>query len=105
MLTDNVELIEIKPEYLDEFTYAKFGTSLKDVKKMDYRMVKELNDYIKSKMTVSIPEDRPKDKFSLSNINKRTVLSSGNGYVDGLLIAGIIATEISIGLIYLFLHM
>ncbi len=106
MLTDNVELVEIKPEYLDEFTYAKFGTSLEDVKKMDYRMVTELNNYIKSKLTVeasSLPKRKePTTKWAFLN---NTVLSTGNGYVDALLIAGIIATEMSIALIYLFLHM
>lgn len=103
MLTDNVELVEIKPEYLDEFTYAKFGTSLQDVKKMDYRMVEELNKYIKSKQTIVV-EDIPKRKIPNEGLFKNTILSTGNGYVDALLIAGIIATEISIGLIYLFLH-
>lgn len=108
MLQDNVELVEIKPKYLDEFTYAKFGTSLKDVKKMDYRMVEELNSYITSKLEVSAEEEnkaRPKTKLSDIKLSRNTVLSSGNGFVDAILIAGIIATEMSIGLIYLFLHM
>jgi len=103
MLTESVELIEIKPEYLDEFTYAKFGTSLSDVKKMDYRMVEELNKYIKSKIEITgevVPKIK-QEKFSIKN----TVLSSGNGFVDALLIAGVIATEISVALIYMFLKM
>ena len=105
MLTDNVELIEIKPEYLDEFTYAKFGTSLQDVKKMDYRMVEELNSYIKDKInTLEVEADKvrpPKSKKIFAN----TALSTGSGFADAVLIASIIATEMSIGLIYLFLHM
>lgn len=104
MLTDNVKLVEIKPEYLDDFTYAKYGTSLKDVKKMDYRMVRELNSYIESKQSLEVENDQKKKK-SIPKLNKQTVLSSGNGFVDALLIAGIIATEMSIGLIYLFLNM
>ena len=105
MLQDNVELVEIKPKYLDEFTYAKFGTSLKDVKKMDYRMVEELNNYINSKLEITVSEEKPKRSLSDLKLTRNTVLSSGNGFVDALLIAGVIATEISIGLIYLFLHM
>lgn len=106
MLEDNVELVEIKPKYLDAFTYAKFGTSLDEVKKMDYRMVEELNKYIESKLNekpIVAPKRMPKKKGV--ELLRNTVLSSGNGYVDALLIAGIIATEMSIGLIYLFLHM
>lgn len=104
ILSDNVELVEIKPEYLDEFTYSKYGTSLKDVKKMDYRMVEELNSYIKSKMAVEV-EDSPKEPKTKIGLLKNTALSSGNGFVDALLIAGIIATEMSIGLIILFLNL
>lgn len=106
MLTDSVQLVEIKPEYLDEFTYAKFGTSLQDVKKMDYRMVEELNCYIKSKMELSVEEEKPfRKKDIISTLKRDTVLSTGNGFVDALFVAAIIATEMSIGLIYLFLHM
>ena len=101
ILQDNVELVEIKPTYLDEFTYARFGVNIVDVKKMDYRMVEELNSYIKSKMD-EMPKEEPKPKKS--TITANTVISSGNGFVDSLLIAGIIATEMSIGLIYLFLN-
>lgn len=105
ILTDEVELVEIKPKYLDAFTYAKFGANIEEVKKMDYRMVEELNSYIESKMqeeSLTAPKKMP-EKRGLG-ILKNTAISSGNGYVDALLIAGIIATEMSIGLIYLFLH-
>lgn len=105
MLEDNVQLVEIKPEYLDEFTYAKFGTSLKDVKQMDYRMVEELNCYIKSKMQLDSEIKEEKPKIDFKSINRNTVLSTGNGFVDAIFIAAIIATEMSIGLIYLFLNM
>lgn len=105
MLTDNVELIEIKPEYLDEFTYARFGTSLQDVKKMDYRMVEELNNYIKDKMNTMTIEAETKNRKPSKKVFANTVLSTGSGFADAILIAAIIATEMSIGLIYLFLHM
>ncbi len=105
LLEDTVELVEIKPEYLDEFTYAKFGTSLDDVQKMDYRMVEELNKYIKNKMAITLENDPPAPKKKIGKITRNTVLSTGNGFVDAILIASVIATEMSIGLIYLFLHM
>lgn len=106
MLTDNVELVEIKPEYLDEFTYAKFGTSLQDVKKMDYRMVTELNKYIKEKMeSFTVEEPTRQNPKSLKDFFMKTSVSTGSGFADAILIAAIIATEMSIGLIYLFLHM
>ena len=100
LLSDDIELVEIKPEYLDEFTYARFGVKLDDVKKMDYRMVDELNKYIKAKLKEDDEESgKPKKKVTAD-----TIITSGNGFVDALLIISIIVTEVSIGLIYYFLH-
>ena len=99
ILSDDIDLVEIKPEYLDEFTYAKYGINIKDVKKMDYRMVAELNSYIRSKQESAQKDPMPKNKF-----NWNTAVSTGNGYVDALLIISIIVTEMSIGFIYLILH-
>lgn len=100
LLSDDIELIEIKPEYLDEFTYARFGVKLEDVKNMDYRMVDELNKYIRSKLK----EGNEDSGNSKKRIGANTIITSGNGFVDALLIISIIATEISIGLIYYFLN-
>ncbi len=105
LLMDEVELVEIVPEYLDEYTYSKFGTSLDIVKKMDYRMVEELNSYIKSKLEVQAQEDPKSQNKKKSDLFRNTAISSGNGFVDALLITSIIVTEISIGIIYFFLHM
>lgn len=102
MIDDNVNLVRIVPNYLDDFTYAKYGTSLAEVEKMDYRMVEELNSYITSKQALEV-KDEPVEKKKF-NLFANTALSSGNGFVDAILIASIIATEFSIGLIYLFLH-
>lgn len=104
MIDDNVDLVKIMPTYLDDFTYAKYGTSREEVEKMDYRMVEELNSYIKSKQALEVEEDPPKEKTRFQLL-ANTSLSSGNGFVDFILIASIIATEFSIGLIYLFLHL
>lgn len=106
ILSEEVELVEIKPVYLDEFTYSRFGVKLDDVKKMDGRMVDELNKYIKGKLE----EDSNMEDIELPKIKKKTsvwntAISSGNGYVDALMIVSIIVTELSIGAIYLFLHM
>jgi len=102
LMTDSVDLVEIKPEFLDGSVYEKYGTTLDDVKKMDYRMVEQLNSYIKSKMlTDSINEVEKNKKFPLSNV----VITSGNGFVDALLIASMIITELSIGAIYYFLNL
>ena len=73
---------------------------------MDYRMVEELNNYIKKRLNEEKTENSEVEK---PKVNKKlmanTVVSSGNGFVDALLIISIIATEISVGLVYLFLHM
>ena len=98
--SEDVILEEEKPNLLDEFTYARFGVSYDDVKDMDYRMINKLNDYIKNKLESNNVPTAIKQRFRINS-----VLTSGSGAVDALLIIAIIATEISIGLIYLFLHM
>ena len=98
ILTSDIELVELKPNYLDKSLYEKFGIDFENVKKMDYRMVEELNRYIIENKDKQV-KDLPKNKW----FNK-TILSSGNGHVDKLLMAAIIATELSILIIYLFLH-
>ena len=103
ILSDDVELIEIKPEYLDGYTYAKFGIDLERVKEMDYRMVNELNNYIKTRILES--QEETKEIPKKMKLTPNTVISSGNGFVDALMIVSIIATELSVGLIYSFLHL
>lgn len=97
---NRVKLTEQNIELLDDLTYSKFGVSINDVKNMDYRMVNQLNNYINDRLAKGIDTIKPAKK----KIRFNSVLSSGNGFVDALLILGIIATEISIGLIYMFLH-
>lgn len=106
ILTNNIDLIEIKPDLLASETYAKFGIKIEDVAAMDPRMIKELNSYISSKMAEGDGEieaelPKPKTVEFLTN----TAISSGNGYVDALVVISIIATELSLGLIYIFLHL
>lgn len=98
---NSVELKEQDVEFLDEITYSKFGVSIDEVKNMDYRMVKKLNNYINDRIKSGVDVVAPtKRKLKLNS-----VISSGNGFVDALLIMSIIATEISVGLIYMFLHL
>lgn len=100
LLSDDIELVDIKPDYLDEFTYARFGVKLEDVRKMDYRMVDELNKYIRAKLK----EDNDDSGNEKKKLSANTIITSGNGFIDALLIISIIVTEISIGMIYYFLH-
>lgn len=103
VLYNNYDLFEIKPDYLDEFTYAKYGVKIEDVRKMDARMVQELNKYIVDKL-------QKEEKQNASNSKKmkldlgNTIISSGNGYVDALLMVAIIVTELAIGFIVFFLN-
>lgn len=104
ILSDDVILVEIKPEYLDPYTYAKYGVDLDSVKKMDYRMVNELNEYIKKRM-LDDKEDDELEKEKTIKLTPTSVITSGNGFVDAILMISIIITELSLGFIYLFLHM
>lgn len=99
LLNDNIELVEVKPEFLDAGIYTRFGININDVKNMDYRMVEELNRYVTAKLDMESSKDKKQKK------NNTTVLSSGNGFVDAITIASIIVTGISSIIIYLFLHM
>lgn len=98
---NSVELKEQTIELLDDLTYSKFGVSINEVKNMDYRMVNQLNNYINDRMSKGLDTIKPAKK----KIRFNSVISSGNGFVDILLILSIIATEVSVGLIYMFLHM
>ena len=101
ILANNVELVEIKPEYLSDYTYSKYGIDINSVKEMDNRMVKELNEYIKKLELERNISEKQKKNILLPN----TIISSGNGYIDALLIISIIVTELSIGAIYYFLNL
>ena len=69
-------------------------------------MVTELNSYIKEKMeSITIDQQVNKKPKSRKEMFMKTAVSTGNGFADAILIAAIIATEMSIGLIYLFLHL
>ena len=67
-------------------------------------MVNELNEYIKKRMIEDSSSDEIEDSKTIK-LTPTSIITSGNGFVDAILMIAIIITELSIGFMYLFLHM
>lgn len=83
-----------EPLYLADEEYEKYGLFMDEVKKLPKEKVKELNKEIKTRT----------EKESNGNNGGNTkpwqlVLTSGNGYVDALVLFSIMCTELMIGII------
>lgn len=96
---NSVDLYSVKTNYLDDETYKKFNIDLETVKQMDYRMVEKLNKSILERL--KHPEEVIKEEVEKKS---KFVLSSGNGFVDILIMVSIITTVISAGVIYIILR-
>ena len=93
---NNVELETIKIDYLDEDVYNRFNLSMDSVKQMDYRMVNQLNKSIIERLKNPEEEIKP--------LKRKSVLSNESGYVDVLIMVGIITCIITAGFIYVFVR-
>lgn len=84
-----------EPLLLDENKYEKYGLELEDVKQLPEEKIKILNDDINKRDESDDVSNggRNKDK------PKTLVLSTGNGFIDGLVLLSIVCTEIMIGVI------
>ena len=94
---NSVELSNVKVDYLNEDLYKKFNLDMETVEKMDYRMVERLNKSILDRLNES-------EEIVTNNVKTKFVLTSGNGFVDILIMVSIITTIISAGIIYFFLR-
>ena len=80
-----------KPEpYLSEERYEKYGLSMEEVLKVPEHEIERLNNLIEVKEEEEkVPKPSP----------LRLILSSGNGFIDALVLFSIMCTEIMIGII------
>ena len=92
-LQNSISLNKAETSFLETAVYKKFDLNKEDVQKMDYRMVEQLNKSITDKLKEA-PEEIVKKPF-----RQKFVLSSGNGFVDILMMVSIIGTIASIGII------
>lgn len=82
-----------EPLFLSEEEYEKYGVYLEDVKKLPENKIRELNEQIKIKNEDNANGGTTKEK------PWQLVLTSGNGYVDALVLFSIMCTEIMVGII------
>lgn len=60
--------------------------------------------HIRQHIRAKLKEDNDDSGNEKKKLGANTIITSGNGFIDALLIISIIVTEISIGMIYYFLH-
>ena len=89
------EPVTAKNLYLAEDQYEKYGIIMDDVKLLDTTQIKKLNSDI-----LNIEEDDSSTSSGSTKENPlKLVLTSGNGFVDVLVLLSIICTEIMVGII------
>lgn len=79
--------------YLPKEKYEEYGIDFEEVEKLTQEKVKELNAEILKREKNDNPGGTTKDK------PLKLVLSSGNGFVDALVLLSIMCTEIMLGVI------
>ncbi len=92
-----IRMMAINPNLLEPYTYSKFGYDIKTVALLSEEEINTINQRI---------EEEEERFFEIENKkkgNKRSkiILTTGNGFVDKLMILSIVATEIMIGLVIL----
>lgn len=92
-----IEMIGINPDLLDRETYAHYGYDIRTIACLSPEEISEINNKIESLKQVTYNMPNP-SFFKKCNL----YLSTGNGFVDKLMLISIAATEIMIGLVILF---
>lgn len=87
------EPIVEEPIFLEDKEYEKYGLLMNEVKELPKEQVKKLNEEIKNRDEEGNNNDGGKTK------PWQLVLTSGNGYVDALVLFSIMCTELMIGVI------
>jgi len=92
LLNTNIKFKVIRHDLLSSSTYNKYGLDKEEVSRMSEDKVKNINNRIIEKEK---EENKRKKKF----IPKNIIITSGNGFVDTLMLLCIMTTEIVIGII------
>ena len=90
-----IRLIAINPNLLMPAEYAKYGYDIKHVALLSDNEIKNINKIIVDEMI----REEASSKVTKTKRRKSIVLTCGNGFVDKLMLASIVATEIMIGII------
>lgn len=94
-LTDTqIKMININPDLLSREEYAKYGYDIRTIACLSIEEISEINNSIQIEKEYGCRSGK-KSLFQRMNIS----LSTGNGYVDKLMLCSIISTEIMLGII------
>lgn len=96
-LTDTqVEMININPDLLSREEYAKYGYDIRTIACLTIEEISEINN------TIAVEKEKVTYYKKIGFFQKFNVcLTTGNGFVDKLMLCSIVATEIMIGIIIL----
>ena len=77
--------------------YSKYGYDIKSIAQLSDEEIQKVNKIIVDEMI----REETIDKVKQNKRNHKIVLTCGNGFVDKLMLASIIATEIMIGIVFI----
>lgn len=93
LLNSNLKFKLIRHDLLSSSTYDKYGLDKDEISKMSEDKVKNINNKI-------IEKEKEEDKRSKKFVPKNIIITSGNGFVDTLMLLTIMTTEIVIGIMF-----
>lgn len=91
-----LRMIAVNPNLLDSNLYSKYGYNITTIASLSEEEIERVNHtiMIEENRVTSIPE-----KINLFQRGNRIVFTTGNGFVDKLMLLSIIATELMIGMV------
>lgn len=91
-----LRMMAVNPNLLNPEYYTKYGFDIETIASMTEDEINNIN----YKITVEEKREKePKQKFNILKKRNKILLTSGNGFVDKLMLFSIVATEIMIGVI------
>ena len=91
LLNSNVKFKLIRHDLLSSSTYDKYGIDKDDISKMSEEKVRNINNRI-------LESEKETNKRNKKFIPKNVIITSGNGFVDTLMLLSIMTTEIMVGI-------
>lgn len=91
LLNNNMKFKLIRNDLLSSSTYDKYGLDKEDISKMSEEKVRNINNRI-------LEKEKEDNKRNKKFIPKNLIITSGNGFVDTLMLLSIMTTEIMIGI-------
>ena len=91
LLNNNMKFKLIRNDLLSSSTYDKYGLDKDEIQKMSEEKVRNINNRI-------LEKEKEDNKRNKKFIPKNLIITSGNGFVDTVMLLSIMNTEIMIGI-------